>query len=257
MKYIGITETGDPCFVPDWDLRLHEANIIISKELTDEMIEKLVQHKDRIIFHHTVTGLGGTAFEPNVKGWRHESDQFIKLIKAGFPADHYVLRVDPIIPYYEETFDDVKEVLNRWNWIRWHILETELDIHTTLRCRISVLDGYEHVKKRIKNHGLPYTEDIKFTANQSMFKKVEKLLQPYEGKFIFEDCAEEGFDVYFINPVGCASLKDLEILGLDPSEYIFKHDKQRPTCRCLPKKQILGIKPGRCPHQCLYCFWKD
>ena len=39
MKSIGITETYDPCFVPDWETRLLDANIIISKELSDEMIE--------------------------------------------------------------------------------------------------------------------------------------------------------------------------------------------------------------------------
>ena len=42
MKSIGITETYDPCFVPDWETRLLDANIIISKELSDEMIEKFM-----------------------------------------------------------------------------------------------------------------------------------------------------------------------------------------------------------------------
>ena len=37
MKFIGITETYDPCFVPDWETRLLESNIIISKELSDEI----------------------------------------------------------------------------------------------------------------------------------------------------------------------------------------------------------------------------
>lgn len=33
MNRIGITETYDPCFVPDWEVRLLDANIVISKEL--------------------------------------------------------------------------------------------------------------------------------------------------------------------------------------------------------------------------------
>ena len=40
MKQFGITETGDPAFVSGWEKRLLEANIVISKELTDEMIER-------------------------------------------------------------------------------------------------------------------------------------------------------------------------------------------------------------------------
>lgn len=30
MNRIGITETYDPCFVPDWEVRLLDANIVIS-----------------------------------------------------------------------------------------------------------------------------------------------------------------------------------------------------------------------------------
>lgn len=254
MKYFGITETGDPCFVPDWDLRLREANIIISKELTDEMIEKLIQHKDRIIFHHTVTGLGGTVFEPNVKDWEYEYEQFKKLTeyRFKFPMEHYVLRIDPIIPYLDESFDAIRSILDAWS----HYNISHLG-KITMRCRISILDGYNHVKERFNKAGVPYLDEIKFTASNAEFEKVEKLLKPYKDHFIFESCAENKFSDEFIQPIGCASYKDIAILNLDPSDYIFTENKQRPLCHCLPKRQILGIKPGRCKHQCLYCFWKD
>ena len=81
MRKIGITETYDPCFVPDWETRLLDANIIISKELNDEMIEKLLVTQDRVIFHHTVTGQGGTVLEPNVKTPEHEFEQYRKLLE--------------------------------------------------------------------------------------------------------------------------------------------------------------------------------
>jgi hypothetical protein len=71
MRKIGITETYDPCFVPDWETKLLDANIVISKELNDEMIEKLLVTQDRVICHHTVTGQGGTVLEPNVKTPEH------------------------------------------------------------------------------------------------------------------------------------------------------------------------------------------
>ena len=63
MKQIGITETYDPCFVSDWETKLLDVNIIISKELSDEMIEKLLIVQDKVIFHHTVTGQGGTILD--------------------------------------------------------------------------------------------------------------------------------------------------------------------------------------------------
>ena len=31
MKQIGITETYDPCFISDWETKLQDVNIIISK----------------------------------------------------------------------------------------------------------------------------------------------------------------------------------------------------------------------------------
>ena len=40
-----------------------DVNIIISKELSDEMIEKLLIVQDKVIFHHTVTGQGGTILD--------------------------------------------------------------------------------------------------------------------------------------------------------------------------------------------------
>lgn len=253
MKYFGITETGDPCYVPDWETRLREANIIVSKELTDEMIEKLVLFKNRIIFHHTVTGMGGSIFEPNVKDWFHEHVQFRKLLEAGFPIEHYVLRVDPIIPYYDEALGDLFKLFETWyKFIRYDYLYRK-----PIRCRVSILDGYNHVKERFREAGLPYVDEfVKFTAPDEKFKLIEQKLEYFKDKFEFESCAENKFTNDFIQSIGCASLKDLEILGLNPNDYMFVAPKRRITCQCLPKKQILGIKPGRCNHRCLYCFWK-
>ena len=53
MKYVGITETYDPCFVPDWETKLLEANVVISKELSDEMVEKLLIVQDRVNYPRT------------------------------------------------------------------------------------------------------------------------------------------------------------------------------------------------------------
>lgn len=112
MKFIGITETYDPCFVPDWETRLLESNIIISKELSDEMIEKLLVTQDRVIFHHTVTGMGGSELEPNVKPVMQEFEQFMKLISSGFDISHYVLRLDPMMPFSPEHMIRIRCVLS-------------------------------------------------------------------------------------------------------------------------------------------------
>ena len=63
---IGVTEAGEIAFNLDAFDRLYKANIIITKRLTDELIEKLIEHKNKIILHLTCTGMGGTRIEPFV-----------------------------------------------------------------------------------------------------------------------------------------------------------------------------------------------
>ncbi len=249
MKRIGITETYDPCFVPDWETKLLEANIVISKELNDEMIEKLLLVQDRVIFHHTVTGQGGTILEPNVKPSEYEFDQFKKLKARGFDLRHYVLRLDPIILWSAETQANIQKVLAMWS----SVVD---EMKQYIRCRVSVVDLYPHVKQRLDSVGFKVFYDT-FTAPDAVFRRVDTILAPYYQKFTFEACADPKLLPYNILECGCASYKDIERLGLDPAEYGMQDKKQRPDCRCLAKKQILNVKPRRCPHGCLYCFWKD
>lgn len=251
MRQIGITETYDPCFVPDWETRLLEANIVISKELSDEMVEKLLIVQDRVIFHHTVTGQGGSVLEPNVKTPEFEFSQFEKLVERGFPISHYVLRLDPIILFNPECMSNVKKTLGLWDS---YVKKKNLKI--PIRCRVSVIDLYKHVLDRLvsANIVLGWKD---FTAPQLVFDEIESILGKYSASFAFECCAEQKFRTELIERCGCASLKDVEILcPADMSLYGLPDKKQRGECMCLAKKQILGVKPGRCPHGCLYCFWK-
>lgn len=252
MKKIGITETYDPCFVQDWETRLLKANIVISKELNDEMIEKLLIVQDRVIFHHTVTGQGGTVLEPNVHTPEHEFAQFRKLLSRGFPLTHYVLRLDPIILWSKETQDNIVKVLEMWK----PVVE---EYRNQIRCRVSVVDLYPHVKERLASVGYKVFYDT-FTAPDAVFRRIDTIFCPFYHYFKFECCAEPKLFPYNFVHCGCASYYDLELLGFDmemQKEYGLPDTKQRGDCKCLAKKQILGVKPGSCPHGCLYCFWKD
>lgn len=249
MRPVGITETFDPCFVPDWETKLLDANIIISKELNDEMIEKLLIVQNKVIFHHTVTGQGGTVLEPNVKPPQFEFEQFKKLHERGFDLSHYVLRIDPIILFNPECMDNVKFTLNLWE-------EFCKKNNVILRCRVSIIDLYNHVLARLKAANVVLGWES-FTAPQLVFDKAADILSKYRDSFVFECCAEQKFNCNFIQKIGCASMKDLAIIEPpDIWDYGMPEKKQRQECMCIMKKQILGVKPGRCGHQCLYCFWK-
>lgn len=246
---VGITETYDPCYVKDFESMLTQpVNIVITKELTDELIDICVRNKNKVILHHTVTGHGGTIVEPNVKSVEHEFNQFKKLIDLGFY--NYVLRVDPFIPYTSDLLMKSFTVLDMW-----HDFMKENFPKLKLRTRISVIDSYPHVIKRFEECGIKAWE--RFKAPLEVFGKISEMLVPYTDTLSFEACAESDFSHNAVHIRGCASQLDLAWLGYTSDDAEEPEKKQRSTCNCIAKKQILKVKPGRCPHQCVYCYWKN
>ena len=144
-QYIGITETSDPCFHLGIFDNLYEGNIIVTKNLTDKLIEKLIEHHEKCILHFTVTGMGGSKIEPLVPTLELSVKKFKKLIDGGFPVNQVVLRIDPIVPTPKgiETAVSVLEAFKGFG------IE---------RVGISFLDMYDHVKDRFYNNhiNLPF-----------------------------------------------------------------------------------------------------
>ena len=96
---IGITERGDASIDYTWMSKVSsmDGTILITKNLTDKFIQTVVNlHSNgtRLIVHATCTGWGSTAFEPNVHEYKWQLAQLKKLIDAGFPASHCVLRIE-------------------------------------------------------------------------------------------------------------------------------------------------------------------
>lgn len=240
-QFIGITEAGDPSFNLDIFDRLYKGNIIITKRLTDNLIEKLVENKDKCILHLTCTGMGGTKIEPFVPDAIQTYTKFQKLISCGFPIEHVVLRIDPIIPT-NKGYNTAYNVIN-------------IFVNSGIqRVRVSFLDMYSHVKKRFKENNvrLPY-DDFHASYNDRM--KMMGELQEISSKngFELEVCGEPG-----IPSLSCISQRDIEILGLQNEITLEGFKGQRKSCCCPENKKelILGQKPTRCQNQCLYCFWK-
>ena len=155
-QYIGITETSDPCFHLDIFDNLYDANIIITKNLSSKMIEKLIENKDKCILHMTVTGMGGSKIEPFVPEPSINLKQIKKLIENGFPVQQIVLRIDPIVI----TDKGINTCIN--------VLEMFKDVGIK-RVRISFMDMYNHTKKRFINSGIKLPYDT-FHANKDIRK---------------------------------------------------------------------------------------
>lgn len=239
---IGTTESGEIAYNLDVFDRLYKGNIIITKRLTDKLIEKLIEYKDKIILHLTVTGMGSTRIEPFVPNPQATLEKLQKLIDGGFPTDHIVLRVDPIVP-------TIKGINTATSVLR---LFRGLGIK---RVRISFLDNYKHVRERFKGIGvelyngefhaplkerLKYLSDIKYCAEECGYESVEA-------------CGEPGID-----SIPCLSQKDIDILGLTDEIVLEGSAEQRKSCGCpANKSELLRVKPHRCENKCLYCYWKN
>jgi len=243
MYRIGITETGDPAFNLQIFDKLEIGNIIITKFLTPQLIDKLREHKNKCILHLTVTGMGGTIYEPYSPSSVESKEMFDVLIKYGFPVNQVVLRIDPIIP----TKDGIDIALN--------VIKVFKDSGIK-RVRFSSLDMYEHVIERFKlqDMELPYSS---FHAPDEMFHTLYKsLINVCYGYGIeLEGCAENVGDSHNIS---CISQKDIDILGLTDKVVLEGSAKQRKGCGCPSNKiQLIKGTPKRCPNQCVYCFWKN
>lgn len=240
---IGITESGEVSFNLDVFDRLYDGNIIITKRLTTALIDKLIEHKDKIILHLTCTGWGATELEPFVPKLETTRKKFGELIEKGFPIEHCVLRIDPCVPT-KKGIEVMCGVVRQFS-------DTGIK-----RVRFSVLDMYDHVKKRFKEKGLEIPYET-FHAPLEVRKKMYDILVGLGQKYNFEveSCAEPG-----IESISCLSQKDIDILGLTDKITLVGNKEQRSNCHCPSNKQELiksEDKAKRCHNHCLYCFWRD
>ena len=236
MDRVGITEAGEVAFNLDVFDRLEKANIIITKRLSLGVIDRLIKNKEKIILHLDCTGYGKTIVEPFVPPVSDTVESFKILIDHGFPIDHIVLRIDPVIPT-EKGIGVARRVIESFSG------------SGIKRLRFSVLDMYSHVKERFNKAGFPIPF-ITFHAPFEIRKEIYDLFKSYT-EFEIETCAEPGFP-----STPCLSQKDLDILGVNIK--LEGSAEQRKTCGCpANKKELIVGKPHRCQHNCTYCFWKD
>lgn len=253
MVKVGITERGDAGLDLSWANKLSsvDACIVITKNVfAPEFRQALLSNKDKCILHATITGHGGTVFEPNVPNWEASLIGVKSLVKAGFPIEQVVIRVDPIIPGCEDVAESV--------------ILTSFQRYGFRRFRISILDIYRHVRERfeiadkIASHKMPKAilSHMKFNGTGGITADVNQMLsdvKSYAPGIRIESCAEPGL---LAEEVGCISERDLDILGL-PHEKLDTSGFQRSMCLCYSGKTELLENKHRCPHQCLYCYWRD
>lgn len=250
---IGITERGDASINLSWKDRLPTVDgvILITKNLTPTFIDSVNEARKqghKLIVHATCTGWGGTELEPNVPKYQAQLTTLRTLILSGFPKEQCVLRIDPIFP--------TANGLGRIGQVLGYADKLGL---LPIRVRISIYDEYKHVRERLQQHGINPMYGGSFYAPYNMMEAAKRTLQHLANKYgiTFETCAEPKLACNEIQPSGCISAKDLSLMGLELDPTLTQNPQNRTGCMCLSCKTELLENRCRCPHQCLYCFWKD
>lgn len=254
-KYkIGITEAGDAGIDLSWANKLASVDgaILVTKNITPGFIKKVLENKNKLIVHVTCTGYGGTVLEPYVPASRLQRCAATDMVLRGFPREKVVIRVDPIIPTEKglgRALDTI-EAFMREGFNRF---------------RVSIIDMYPHARDRFKDAKLPlpYGENG-FSPDGEQLAAVDEMIREAReywaelrrdpARLRIESCAEPGLREPI--PCGCISSFDLALLGLETGDT-DSVGPQRPKCMCYSGKTELLTHKQRCPHGCLYCYWKD
>lgn len=250
---IGITERGDAGLNLGWFDKIKsgmvDGAVLITKNINYAFIRKVLElyysGYKQLIIHCTCTGFGGTVYEPNVPDYKGQLNKLKLLVDLGFPKKQCVLRIDPIIPTR-------MGLINTRSVIEYAY---DLELLPDIRVRISVLDEYKHVKKRMADAEIEAVYGDKMYASKEQMQAVIKTLDRYDIQF--ECCAEP----YLINQnqfvhTGCISERDLRLMGLEYKESGV-NPQNRSGCLCIAEKTELLNNKYRCVHQCIYCYWQD
>ena len=266
---IGITEQGDAGIDLSWAKKLMNVAgaVLITKNITEDFINYnwyLNNTNYKTIIHCTCTGFGGTELEPNVPEYQDQLNQLKRLIDGGFPIERCVLRIDPIIPTQKGLLK-VHEVMTYAAMLGFF---DEIKYGSKMRVRISIMDEYDHVKKRFNKKGWPTVYGINFQASNEQLIAVINQLSQYG--LTYEICAETklyalsrsipSYAQPFANMLevlGCISLKDLNIMNLAAYHISATNPQNRNGCHCLPGKTELLSNKKQCPNGCEYCYWRS
>lgn len=226
---IGITERGDPVFDLSW-MKYTGYKILITKDVNKLLSICRSENLDKTIVHCTITGLGGTVFEPNVPKPEIELKAYKNLVDMLGP-ERVVLRVDPIFP--EDSF-----------WVNYHkpIIE-----QCVSRLRISFLDLYSHVKD---NLGDLYSNINHETKHANLISRILYWQEIQDMINDVEICGEPSMEC-----TGCVSVRDFKALGISEDKIKNKTGMQRNECKCCGNKFELLNNSQTCKHGCLYCYW--
>lgn len=255
-----ITDLSDPAIYPAkirraiTDSEEDDCFNLITKDpqsLIDGVFARLSQAQlNQVILQVSITGLGSTPWEPNVK----DPDKVFKDVENildTYPQLPVTLRYDPIIPGINDGKAWFESFARR---------ASKLNIRGIT---VSVMDLYRHRYTRVNNMYARVGVDIeKYYPNQAMHTSLqyrEVTLMLFHNTMSAYNlpvsvCCEQGVNLPATPTCegGCdwwITSPLWELLSMPPGY-------QRKGCTC-PKAVQLLTYANKCHHECVYCYRKD
>ena len=208
-------------------------------------IENLLKHKIPKIIHFSITGLGGTKYEPGVMKPNDLLDRIQAMLKLGLDPESVTIRIDPIVPGVTST-KMIENIVKR---------ASEMGIKTI---RFSIMDQYKTTKKYMEELGYDYSKFYDGTsmhARDDVREQIETFMDSLIDKYgvTMSTCAEPLSSNSRIKRDACLSVNAVNnTLGTNVPQSAGTG--KRKLCSCFGGKTDLLKYDNVCASSCAYCY---
>lgn len=205
----------------------------------NNFLRKKIEQYRQIFIHVTVTGMGGSKFEPHIPSSETILDELPRLIQLIGNPDRLTWRFDPIV--------HLKQGDQKYSNISFFPeLSAAFARHGISSVKISWLSLYKKVIRNLKKIGWE-PEDISLEKKKEEARNLEKITEARNQKIDY--CCVEGFPVS-----RCIDGMRLGELHPDHIQCSVKRARgQRALCGCTESIDI-GWYNQTCLHGCVYCY---
>ena len=226
-------------------------------------MERLLKTKIPKLIHFSITGLGGTKWEPGVMKSKDLLDRIQEYINIGLDPNIVTVRIDPIIPGVTKK-EDIEYIIKR---------ASEMGIK---RIRFSVMQIYSDIVPLLNNMGYDMyryynkqdIDDLLSGALRArtgqnvvhcmpvMFDGITNFLLEMKAKYgvTLGSCAMP-MDKPGISKEGCLSVDAVNrMLGTSIPDRGTENNRSRKECSCFGGKVDMLSYNDKCASHCIYCY---
>ena len=208
---------------------------------------KLLETKIPKLIHFSITGLGGTQYEPGVMKFNDLLDRIQDYIAQGLDPNCITIRIDPIVPGVTK-FEDIETIVKR---------ASEMGIK---RIRFSVMDAYPNTKAAMSSLGYDFDKYYggNFFAKKNYIDEIADFMLSMAKKYnvTLGTCAESLVRAG-ISKEGCLSVGAVNnMLGTSIEDKGTDNNDQRKLCSCYGGKIDALQYNNKCASHCIYCYAK-